>query len=344
MSNNYYNYENITQIHLETTQLCQAACPMCDRNINGGDVNPYLKNKSLTLDNIKFLFPKSFLHQLNNIYFCGNHGDPIFAPECLEMFEYMRSNNKYLKLGLTTNGGARKPEWWSELAKLDVHVNFSVDGLEDTNHIYRQGVVWKNVEENIDAFTSAGGKGDWTFLVFNYNEHQVEQAERYSKLLGINKFIVKKSGRYITSRLEKKNEHQAVFRKGLGALLSKPTKLKYRNKELEKDIDLNESLASLNIVPKCIQKKEIYISAEGFVFPCCWTAGQMYKWYHEPEASEIWKYIKGYNINALDSSIKHVMESGFFENLEKSWKGEDKLKVCAVKCNNKFDLYTAQWN
>ena len=42
-----YEYKNIRMVHLETTQLCQASCPMCDRNMNGGDVNPYLKNKSL---------------------------------------------------------------------------------------------------------------------------------------------------------------------------------------------------------------------------------------------------------------------------------------------------------
>lgn len=339
-----YNYNQIKQIHLESTQLCQASCPMCDRNMNGGNVNPYLKNKSLTLDNVKHLFDNKFLNQLDNIYMCGNHGDPIFAPQCLEMFEYFRSNNKNLNLGITTNGGARKPEWWNELAKLNVHVNFSVDGLEDTNHLYRQGVVWKNVEENIDAFTSAGGKGDWTFLVFNYNEHQVEEAERYSKLLGINKFIVKKSGRYLTSNLEKKEQHQAVFRKGLGMLLSKPKQLKYRNKELERDIDINKSLEFFDVVPKCVQKKEIYISAEGLVLPCCWTAGQMYKWYLDPKASEIWEYLNGYNINALDSSIKEVMESGFLKKIKDSWKGKDKLKVCTVKCNNKFDPFLAQWN
>ena len=31
-------------------------------------------------------------------------------------------------------------------------VIFSVDGLSDTNHLYRQGVVWDNVERNMRAF------------------------------------------------------------------------------------------------------------------------------------------------------------------------------------------------
>ena len=38
-------------------------------------------------------------------------------------------------------------------------VNFSVDGLEDTNHLYRQGVKWEKVEDNMVAFCDAGGLG-----------------------------------------------------------------------------------------------------------------------------------------------------------------------------------------
>ena len=37
-----YKYEDIKEVHLEVTQRCQAACPMCDRNMNGGDDNPHL--------------------------------------------------------------------------------------------------------------------------------------------------------------------------------------------------------------------------------------------------------------------------------------------------------------
>ena len=28
-----YNYKEITTVHLEITQRCQAACPMCDRKV-----------------------------------------------------------------------------------------------------------------------------------------------------------------------------------------------------------------------------------------------------------------------------------------------------------------------
>ena len=338
-----YKYSEVTQVHLEPTQLCQASCPMCDRNKNGGEVNQYLKEASLSIDDVKKMFPIEFVKQLKHIYFCGNHGDPIFAPDMLEMCEYFREHNPYISLLVTTNGGARTTEWWERLAELDVTVNFSVDGLEDTNHLYRQGVSWKRVEESMDAFCSAGGYAKWTFLVFNYNEHQVEEAERFSKLLGVKEFIVKKSGRYLTASLERKEKHQAVNRKGLGELLSEPTNPKYRNKALQEEVDVIKIIAEEKVVPKCQQKKEIYVSAEGFVHPCCWTAGRMYKWYKEPESEQIWENINAHESNALKSSIQHVMEGGFFKSIEDRWTGDNRLEVCALKCNKKFDPFEAQW-
>jgi MoaA/NifB/PqqE/SkfB family radical SAM enzyme len=38
-----YNYEDIREIHLEITQRCNASCPMCDRNENGGAVNKHIR-------------------------------------------------------------------------------------------------------------------------------------------------------------------------------------------------------------------------------------------------------------------------------------------------------------
>ena len=44
-----YNYEDIRTVHLEITQKCQAACPMCDRNENGGVDNRHIDNSELSL-------------------------------------------------------------------------------------------------------------------------------------------------------------------------------------------------------------------------------------------------------------------------------------------------------
>ena len=68
-----YNYENIKEIHLEITQRCNASCPMCDRNENGGVVNKHIRSdlQELTLDDCIDIFPADFVGQLKNMYMCG---------------------------------------------------------------------------------------------------------------------------------------------------------------------------------------------------------------------------------------------------------------------------------
>ena len=133
-----YRYEEIRTIHLEVTQNCQAACPMCDRNMNGEGVNPHINLDELTLADCKKIFSPKFIKQLNTMYMCGNLGDPIVAKDTLEIFEYFRSNNPNIWLSMNTNAGARDKDWWKELAKIYGRMGaviFSVDGLEDTNHM-----------------------------------------------------------------------------------------------------------------------------------------------------------------------------------------------------------------
>tara|TARA_B100000809_G_scaffold265734_1_gene325515 strand:+ start:2883 stop:3932 length:1050 start_codon:yes stop_codon:yes gene_type:complete len=347
-----YNYKDIKQVHLEPTQKCQARCPMCDRNVNGGVDNKYLTNADLSLMDIKMMMPVDFVRQLENLYMCGNHGDPMMAPEALEILQWLKEINPKIRLAMNTNGGARRPQWWAELAQVIDHVTFSVDGLEDTNHLYRQGVSWERVEANMHAFCRAGGNAKWEFLVFKHNEHQLEEAENLSKLLGIKTFSVKKSGRYMSSAtLTKKSSHQAHDRHNINTqLLEPPTMERFRNKATKQFDQVTAKFGSMEnyldvaeIQPKCIKKKEIYISAEGYTFPCCWTAGQMNKWWQKPGEAQIWEHIDKQPINAMVTPIEEIVNT-FFNSIEEAWEvGPNRLKVCALKCNRQFDPFAAQW-
>ena len=83
IKNAMYKYEDIREVHLEVTQKCQAACPMCDRNQNGGAVNPHINLDELTLNDCKQIFSPTFIKQLKKLYMCGNLGDPIIAKDTL---------------------------------------------------------------------------------------------------------------------------------------------------------------------------------------------------------------------------------------------------------------------
>ena len=353
-----YSYDDIRSIHLEVTQNCQAACPMCDRNCNGEGVNPHIKLDELTLEDCKRIFSPSFIAQLNTMYMCGNLGDPIVARDTLEIFKYFREHNPNIWLSMNTNAGAKNVQWWQELANVFGRMGaviFSVDGLKDTNHIYRQGVVWDNVERNAKAFINAGGRARWDFLIFEHNQHQVETAERIAKKIGFEKFVAKKTGRFINASSEKKDSHQAVDRKGnKSAELKKPDK-KYQNKELSKQELLIKKYGSMDAyydaVPincKVKDKGEIYITAEGLALPCCWTAGRMYKWWHKDhKVEQIWDFIGDKESISAKQGLEHVFANGIFNKIQDSWNiqgcNNGKLKVCSMKCGVEFDPFAAQF-
>ena len=102
-------------------------------------------------------------------------------------------------LSMNTNAGAREETWWAELARVFGRkgaVIFSVDGLEDTNPYIGKEPNWKIVERSADAFIEAGGRVLWDFLVPEHNP-PAEEAEALSKQKGFERFIAKKTGRFI---------------------------------------------------------------------------------------------------------------------------------------------------
>jgi MoaA/NifB/PqqE/SkfB family radical SAM enzyme len=353
-----YRYEDIKEVHLEITEKCQAACPMCPRNMNGGAVNPLLTMAELTLEDCKKIFEPDFIKQLKTMYMCGNFGDAIIAKDTLEVFEYFRKCNSDLLLGMHTNAGARKEEWWKELAKIlgtKGYVIFSVDGLEDTNHIYRQNVNWDIVIRSMEAFINAGGKAKWAFIVFEHNEHQIEEARAFSKKLGFKKFQIKKSDRFWNPKTHSRAATKET--------LEMPTAKKYQNQVLYQKEQIEKQYGSMEtyydqtkIKCKVVENNSVYISAEGLCLPCCWTGVRMYRGFRKSES--IWNFIDAVGgkkgIDAINNRLEDVINnSRFFTDIKRSWScsntqhrvdtnnpgKEGKLDVCAQKCGEKFDTF-----
>lgn len=364
-----YKMEDITEVHLEITQRCNAACPMCDRNENGGAVNQHIRGneQELSLQDCMDIFPPEFIKQLNVMYMCGNLGDPISATDTLEVMKYFRKHNPNIWLSMNTNAGARDTEWWTELAQVIGRkgaVIFSVDGLENTNHLYRQNVRWEFVERNMKAFIAAGGRARWDYIIFEHSECDVERAEQLAKEWGCEKFMKKKTGRFFSSAKNKgKESHQAVNRKGAETTtLAKPKKLEHQNLALAKEAELQKTYGSMMDyynqatisckVAQADKNKSMFVTAEGLIMPCCWTAGRMYKWWQaDPKVEQVWDFIDRAGgkegINAKLFGIKGVFDSGIMKDIQNSWKLESikagKLGVCAQKCGTEFDPFAEQF-
>lgn len=348
---------------METTTKCNAMCPMCLRAVNGGRLNPILPIVELRLGDVQKILSTEFVQNLDKVFMCGNYGDPAAASEALEIFKWLRMVHPQIQLEIFSNGGIKNEKWWSEIAQVIDKAVFAIDGLADTNHIYRRGVQWAKVEANVQAFTGSGGRARWDYIVFRHNEHQVEEARELSKKWGIREFQVKKTGRFFSNMKNKiKEEHEVYDAAGnVEYTLKKPVQEKYVNAAFETEAAIENEFGSLKnyfekseINCKVEKEKSVYLTAEGYVLPCCWLAIRMYPWYSEPKSTEIWKIFDRVDggietVNALKHGIEKVLNGEFFQKtLPQSWSlssfQEGKLFACSKTCGRKdFDLFKQQF-
>ena len=192
---------DIGRIQIELTNYCNAACPQCERHHikEIRDMKPEdrwdeiacfdlsLNDTYISLKEIKETFVKGRWKHLDDIHYCGNIDEPVINPDIIEIIKYMDTLAPNIKMHIATNGGIRSVEFWKELGKLSANMNerlivvWGIDGLEDTNHLYRKNVEWNRLQENWRAYISAGGRAKWQFIVFSWNQHQLNEVKSYSE-------------------------------------------------------------------------------------------------------------------------------------------------------------------
>ena len=266
----YINTNFLNSLCVELTNWCNASCPMCSRfDLNGQLRVDRVNSHHTPLSLFKNQVGPDILSKLKVFWSCGTYGDAIMNPECIEIFQYVRECNPTAYLNIHSNGGARNSEFWANLAKLDVVVTFGIDGLEDTNHLYRRGVQWQRLLKNVKTFIDNGGCARWRFLVFEHNKHQIREAYSLARSLGFMGFEAFESTRFgsmyssnIQSPANFTIPHSAKFHNILKrqALMDWPF--------VQPEATANE-LNSITCRVNSFGRSEVYIRADGTVQPCC---------------------------------------------------------------------------
>jgi MoaA/NifB/PqqE/SkfB family radical SAM enzyme len=281
------------------------------------------------------------------------------ARDCLEIFQYFRAQNPNIKLGVFTNGGARSVGFWQGLARLMPkgrgYVRFGIDGLEETNHLYRRNVRWPVLMRNVNAFVAAGGNAEWDYIVFRHNEHQVEEARALARDLGFTAFNVKKTGRFLNwEKLEHIHSTPVKNREGevVGGV-ERPVSPAFQNEALRelqgRYGSMDRYLDQAAIQCKVQAKNSIYVSAAGHVLPCCWLAAQLHQRAAKtrPEVLELLEALGGTcHVDGRQRGIRAIVEDHFFQELVPgSWTKPNcaagKLRTCARVCGHDFRAYEA---
>jgi MoaA/NifB/PqqE/SkfB family radical SAM enzyme len=180
-------------LHLELTTRCTLACPRCPRTHAPAEWSL----RDLPLVTLVETVNRFTLPELREVLLCGNYGDPIYHPDFHRILGHLRREG--LTIAIDTNASFRPRSWWRETAALlgpRDQVNVSVDGLEDTNALYRVNSRWSDVVAAIEELAAAGRRVQWKFIVFRHNEHQVEDARALARRLGCAEFKIVRSNRF----------------------------------------------------------------------------------------------------------------------------------------------------
>ena len=328
--NSYINIGNLNTINAELTNYCNASCPMCPRfDFDLNLIKSITNNSHTTLETIKNSIGPKVLSQLKRFYSCGVLGDGSMNPECLEIYEYVkRCGNSHLSLN--TNGGARTTDFLKELSKVNVEVTFSIDGLEDTNHLYRRNVKWDRLMNNVETFISAGGEANWDFLIFKHNEHQIEQAKVLSKKLGFIDFRKKYTTRWDEFNsdvdwIQRESIQVNDYKLDQVAKKTEATGLHVTQKSKITDTFMTRKINCFSFHKN---SSEIYIAANGDVSPCCWLG--------DLKIHEAKNIINDYTkVNINHCSLDEILSGDFFKELANGIEGQQnayRLQTCYHTC------------
>lgn len=285
---------DIKVLHLEPTDVCQAACPLCARETDPA----FNKRQQHHIDMRKLLqvFDAEQIKKLDKMFMCGNYGDPAAGKHTLDIYQEFRKINPGIVLGMNTNGGLQNTVWWHELGRTlnqsRDYVVFSIDGLEDTNSTYRINVDWKKLMHNATAYIQAGGTAHWDMLVYRHNQHQVDECEQLAKDMGFSWFRAKISKRGFTDRLEQP----------LGWQLP--------------------NVQGTQVNCHALNEQSVYIDALGRTSPCCWLGNTQKEFVTDFDSVQSsWNSIQP-NITCINTcGTKHVDTS--FSN---QWQRNTQLK------------------
>ena len=295
----------IKQLTTELTFRCNAKCPACHRwkplRVNLND-----PQYTISLERFQQLFNPDLLDNLEWLVLNGNFGDSIMNKQFREIISYVKSRGT--RLLIHTNGGIHNKDYWTDVGNIltkDDIINFDLDGLQDTHHIYRINTEFDKVLANAKAvIDSSLAQVHWKYIVFEHNKHQVEEARKIAKQTGFTTFSTVKTSR-------------DVFAPKTGQFVHSKKTREYE--EAERKIH-------------CVWGDwgKWYISPNGLVFRCCWTGGHYFdeqsdRFYYPPEFERLF--------NGFEVPIQKIIQYNYWNKLQQFLQGYDRsFKLCKSQC------------
>ena len=304
-----WEMDTIEWLDIELTSFCNIECKGCFRVISK-HADKILNKEYIDIDTIRERFQKSMFPSIKIINFCGSVDEPTSHPQFFDIIRHFADWGAHINIA--TNGSLRTTKWWTELAGIlpSSHaVTWGIDGSDELSEVYRQGSNFTKVEQNYRAFNAAGGRSNWQFIVFEHNEHQLEEAKQKASDEGFKNFKT-----IISHRKDTKGDVKAAKTEKIDNAPEIPyVSCKYGN------------------------QKRIFINHMGNVIPCCHLNSKMMEYSVSENIKDDFETLLVDNdykntINLNKVSIEEAIQSNVWNGIIDSWDSDNPLPRCMQVC------------
>lgn len=327
-----YNLKSLKRITIESTSFCNARCPQCDRFDKFNKTIVPLKH--LDCQWLEKNLNPGLLPALQEVVLEGNCGDVLSHrdPE-----SFLRLYKDVEKIRIVTNGSIRNEKFFENLATYkNLEITFSVDGLQDTNSMYRQNTDFDKIMNNARAFIGNGGKAVWKFIVFKHNEHQIDQARNLSRTYNFAGFETQHSDRswYHGKKWPVFNDGRYVFDLEPSEKFVDIDSFNNDQEKLSETITNYYKSRKISECPLAL-KKEIFIDYNGYVLPCCILSNDF--WQQTYNTKFLKKYLPDPGVISIKQfNIEQIFDSEFYTKTLKESFSTKPMPKCLLYCSSEI--------
>jgi MoaA/NifB/PqqE/SkfB family radical SAM enzyme len=169
--NNVEFFKRSNGINIDITFRCPLECPRCQRQ-KFKDVGKKVWGYDISLDEIRKL-----ANYFKSFSFCGQLSDPIHHPQFIEILKLLYEKNIHVNIH---NASSFKSMSWYVKA-FQAHPNakwiFGIDGLPEESCLYRKNQDGEKLfKVMVESKKYLNKPPCWQFIIFSYNEHNIEKA------------------------------------------------------------------------------------------------------------------------------------------------------------------------
>jgi radical SAM protein with 4Fe4S-binding SPASM domain len=175
---------------VDTGNVCNLKCPLCPTGYRGLERRQSLmglREFEAIIDKIRSYAVEVIMH---------NWGEPFLNPDILPMIRYARKNRIGTTISSNLNLVNRGEKFLEAVVESGLdHLTVSIDGTtQEVYEVYRKGGNLEHVLENLryliryrNHIGSSTPRVEWQFLVMKHNQHQMDDASRMAKQIGVDR-------------------------------------------------------------------------------------------------------------------------------------------------------------